>query len=530
MAYSSEVLADSPLVYWRQGEASGTSVVDSSGNNRGGSYNNSPTLGVTGLLTGDSDTAVTYNGTTQYAESGFSSWMNVSVITLEAVIKTTATSGTVFGRGGSNRNYRIGISSGKAFIELNTGSFPILIGSTAVNDGNPHHIAGTWDGTTIRLYVDGVADGTLASGGTLSAAGNVLRVAQRSGDSFFAGTVDECALYGTALSSTRIAAHATAAFTSSNTTGTLATTLSGATLAASGAERFTGTLASTLAGATLAGSGTGANPVTGTLAATLAGATLLGSGAESFTGSFAATLAGATLAGSGTETITGSLSVTLDDAVLVATSEEDITGTLAATLDDAILAAEGSAVSGASGVLEVTLDGALLSASGVETVSGSFLVTLDGATLVATGSTHAPFRDVTVISIVDTSRVVDFTDTSRLVTFDDNERLVTFTFTDGGTSMNLRPEAREFYAPTITTDPAITAWDASFDDEVTWVAGESVGNDKFRWLVNGPDFDPTGQVDADSSELPLGSTVPIVRASDDPEVIYRKAPKISVKL
>jgi hypothetical protein len=208
--YATEVLADSPLVYWRQGEASGTSMLDSSGNGRGGTYNNSPTLGVAGLLTSGSDTAVTYNGTNQYGESGFSSWMNVSVITLEAIIKTTATSGTVFGRGGSNRNYRIGISGGKAFIETNTGSFPILIGSTAVNDGNPHHIAGTWDGSTLRIYVDGVADGTLSAGGSLSAAGNVLRVAQRSGDSFFAGTVQECALYGTTLSSTRIAAHAAA--------------------------------------------------------------------------------------------------------------------------------------------------------------------------------------------------------------------------------------------------------------------------------------------------------------------------------
>lgn len=97
--------------------------------------------------------------------------------------------------------------------------------------------------------------------------------------------------------------------------------------------------------------------------------------------------------------------------------------------------------------------------------------------------------------------------------------------------MNLRPEAREFYVIEIPTDPQLTVWEASFDNEATWVDGEAVPatDNWFRWLVSGPDFDPTGQVVADSEELTLGSTVPIVRASDDPEVIYRKAPKITVK-
>lgn len=210
--YAATVLADSPLVYYRQGEASGSTMFDSSGNTgRDGTYFNSPTLGVTGLLTSGTDTAVTYNGTTQYGENTFSSWMNgLTALTLEAIIKTTATSGTVFGRGGSNRNYRFGITTGKPFIEINAGGFPFLTGSTAVNNGSPHHVAATWDGSTLRIYVDGVADGSLSASGILSTAANPLRVAQRSGDSFFAGTVEECALYGTALSSTRIAAHAAA--------------------------------------------------------------------------------------------------------------------------------------------------------------------------------------------------------------------------------------------------------------------------------------------------------------------------------
>lgn len=97
--------------------------------------------------------------------------------------------------------------------------------------------------------------------------------------------------------------------------------------------------------------------------------------------------------------------------------------------------------------------------------------------------------------------------------------------------MNIRPEAREFYVLQITTAPQLASWEASFDGEVTWVAGELVSpaTDVFRWLVSGPNFNPTGQVTATSSELALGKTVPIVRAADNPEVIYRKAPGITVK-
>jgi hypothetical protein len=85
-AYSAAVLADSPLAYYRLGEASGTTMTDSSGNSRNGTYAGSPTLGAPGLVTGDSDTAVTFNGTSQQAQVAFGSWMNTTALTLEAII------------------------------------------------------------------------------------------------------------------------------------------------------------------------------------------------------------------------------------------------------------------------------------------------------------------------------------------------------------------------------------------------------------------------------------------------------------
>jgi hypothetical protein len=83
-----------------------------------------------------------------------------------------------------------------------------------VNDGVRHHVALTYDGTTYRLYIDGVADGTLASAtAPKTTTSDPMGIGYRSGASneFFNGVIDEVAVYNTALSAARIAAHSAAA-------------------------------------------------------------------------------------------------------------------------------------------------------------------------------------------------------------------------------------------------------------------------------------------------------------------------------
>src|SRR5207248_8254630 len=63
-AYSTTVLADGPVAYWRLGETAGTAIADSSGNGRTGTASGGVTLGVPGALTGDPNTAVAFDGST----------------------------------------------------------------------------------------------------------------------------------------------------------------------------------------------------------------------------------------------------------------------------------------------------------------------------------------------------------------------------------------------------------------------------------------------------------------------------------
>ncbi len=94
--------------------------------------------------------------------------------------------------------------------------------------------------------------------------------------------------------------------------------------------------------------------------------------------------------------------------------------------------------------------------------------------------------------------------------------------------MILDPAGREYYTLEITTTPTVSSWDASFDNGATWSTFVVVGTDGyFRWLVAGPaaTSNPGGTI-----VLPLGPTVPKIRATSNPEVIIRdNVPTISVR-
>src|SRR5260370_5079593 len=70
------------------------------------------------------------------------------------------------------------------------------------------HVAATYDGTTIRLYVDGTLVSSLAYAATPASNGVGFRIGRRwDSASMFAGRIEDAAVYSSALSQTRIAAH-----------------------------------------------------------------------------------------------------------------------------------------------------------------------------------------------------------------------------------------------------------------------------------------------------------------------------------
>jgi hypothetical protein len=215
--YSSEVLADQPIGYWRLGETSGTTAADSSGNQRSGTYVNAPTLGAASLLSSDPNASVRLNGTNQYVEvPNAGVWNLTGDLTIEALVNVTGggTYRTIVAKHDANGDvpvyeFRIQGSTGKLqFVQKTTGgAFLPVTGNAVLSTGTTYHVAVTRSGNTITLYVNGALDRTQTVSGTIATNTRPVRIGSRDGTKFLAGRIDEVAIYDQALSATRIAAH-----------------------------------------------------------------------------------------------------------------------------------------------------------------------------------------------------------------------------------------------------------------------------------------------------------------------------------
>lgn len=92
--------------------------------------------------------------------------------------------------------------------------------------------------------------------------------------------------------------------------------------------------------------------------------------------------------------------------------------------------------------------------------------------------------------------------------------------------MKLHPTGVEYYALTITSEPELTAtdWQASFDGGTTWSTAVDVDG-RSAWLLAGAEV---ASPPADAIVMALGTTYPVVRCVDAPEVIVRDAAAVTV--
>lgn len=219
--YADEVLADAPAAYWRCGESSGD-LADSSGNGRTLTVAGTPTYSATGLLSGDSDSAVLMDADGDYfsrADTTITAY--TSAWTLEAIIRSGTSSwpeGAIVttGYNGShvtwalNIGYNFGVRNVAA--AFYNGAWR-RAGSGVLSLDTTYHVVGTWDGTNLRLYLNGQQESSATPGSTpsstagMSPTHNVFLGRRWDSNARFPGIIDEVAVYSTSLSAARIAAH-----------------------------------------------------------------------------------------------------------------------------------------------------------------------------------------------------------------------------------------------------------------------------------------------------------------------------------
>jgi hypothetical protein len=210
-AYAAAVLADKPLVYLRLGDPAGTlQASDKSGNGNDGAYLGSVTHGIPGAIAGESDTAVRFDGSDSQLVRVVASFDfdGTKPFSLELWVRPEGTIDGAF----NDLVGRSGFGDWALFMQSNTLKFQRATSggttwegpwfSTPLSTAHFSHVVGTFDGTSMHLFVDGLDVNASQATLTLPASTDPIQMGAH-----FPGSLDEVALYDHALSATRIKTH-----------------------------------------------------------------------------------------------------------------------------------------------------------------------------------------------------------------------------------------------------------------------------------------------------------------------------------
>jgi hypothetical protein len=216
-SYVSTILGDSPLVYYRLDEAGGITAADSSGHGYNGAYTSRATLNQPGA-TSDGDSAIGVSGQAVTGGAATALPSGTAARSVEVWFKTTATPSSPYGSAlvswgaeTSTQMFSLKVYSAtqmKLTNWTNAYLFAVPAGANTL-DGKWHYVVATYNGTSATVYYDGQSLGSKAvSVNTVdSAIGLVLGAQTGNNDTPFVGSLDEVAVYNTALSAAQVLAH-----------------------------------------------------------------------------------------------------------------------------------------------------------------------------------------------------------------------------------------------------------------------------------------------------------------------------------
>ncbi|NYZ79113.1 LamG domain-containing protein, partial [Candidatus Micrarchaeota archaeon] len=218
--YSTQANLLSPLsssASWHFDEGSGTAAYDGSGNR------NTLTLsGATWNSSGKAGYALSFDGSTAYSEASDSSSVDVNNFTIEAWVishSSTQTSGggcakviaknKTTGVCGSTYPYDIqdDCTTNRIMAYIYTSSIYSITGPVWSTFLGWTHVAMTYNGSKLSLYINGTLYNSTDASGTLCTNTMSLLIGGRTAQ-FFKGTIDEVAIYPRAKSASEIAADA----------------------------------------------------------------------------------------------------------------------------------------------------------------------------------------------------------------------------------------------------------------------------------------------------------------------------------
>ena len=216
-AYVAVVLADHPVAYFRLGEATGALARDEIASGPPGTYVGNVEFGQPGAIGGDIDSAIACDGVNCGVELGdVFDFAGTAPYSFEAWLRPQFDGGfhnliskwlqppTSLGWNLYHRDEIVSFTRELSPLDHD------LIASSSLTDGVYTHVVGTFDGTMLRIYINGMQRMQGAASRVLPDTQTSLFIAAGNGvptGGPVNGLIDDVAIYDYALDAERISAH-----------------------------------------------------------------------------------------------------------------------------------------------------------------------------------------------------------------------------------------------------------------------------------------------------------------------------------
>ena len=208
----------SPVAHWKFNEGSGQVATDSQGNNDGRLGNTAAAEGTDPVWTNDAQrgSVLTFDGSNDYVgDIGLGPAGSFSVAGWVKADSSGQTGDQAIYATANGTQIRLGVDGGdfgsRIYLHAGGTNDYVQTGAGTWTEDSWHHLAGTWDGGTARIYLNGVELATTTVGTPSDPTAETARIGKLpSGDFWqFPGAIDDLRVYDDAISAADVAVLAT---------------------------------------------------------------------------------------------------------------------------------------------------------------------------------------------------------------------------------------------------------------------------------------------------------------------------------
>ena len=201
------------IAHWKLDETTGLIAADSSANGNNGTLTGGLSFDTDSVSPGQNGDALQFDGSLDYISvPNHATLQPTGALTITAWIKgdswgAGSNVNIILRKGEANpNNYQLSITDGRVALNLDNGDGSGFSGDTVLATGQWYHVAATWDGSEVLIYVNGVLNNAPSDprSGSIGTDERAVYVGGRAGTDLFDGTLDDVRLYNRALSAEEI--------------------------------------------------------------------------------------------------------------------------------------------------------------------------------------------------------------------------------------------------------------------------------------------------------------------------------------